>query len=266
MTAAGPACPVYVVGEGTTDIGDLAHHSTYRDGRDGFVQPILRKLCAGRVTVEFDGSKVNLLGRFKERGRLPGHADRAAKALAIASELGCRALVFVKDLDKSGGRAADKTERRRLLKEVSAEVEAGFLKARQSDPAAAGVACIKAIPVRMIEAWVLGDPEAVRAAVGSSGVVPSAPEALWGDERDPNSQHPKRVLERLLGRAPDAALFANIAQAASVDQLARSCPESFAPFADEVRAAIDACVPTEDGTKARREGTSARGKKRKLKR
>ena len=54
----------------------------------------------------------------------------------------------------------------------------------------------------MIEAWALGDQNAVAAAATrtGSGEEHSRPELLWGDEKDQNSNHPKQVLKRSLGK------------------------------------------------------------------
>jgi len=42
-------CRVFLVGECPTDIGDLVELPGYRQGREGFVQPILRRMVAGAV-------------------------------------------------------------------------------------------------------------------------------------------------------------------------------------------------------------------------
>ena len=53
--------------------------------------------------------------------------------------------------------------------------------------------------MKMIESWMLADPQSfVRAFGGKTPNLPSAPELIWGDERDKNSDHPKNVLSRVL--------------------------------------------------------------------
>jgi hypothetical protein len=94
---------------------------------------------------------------------------------------------------------------------------------------------VKATPLRMLEAWALGDAAAVEAVGkrGDAAAVPARPEETWGDEKKPTSGHPKCVLRRALGRDPSPQDFADLAEASDVDVLRATCPASFAPFAGE---------------------------------
>jgi hypothetical protein len=99
---------------------------------------------------------------------------------------------------------------------------------------------VKATPLRMIEAWALGDAAAVQAVAGKDGdpaAIPRHPEETWGDERDRASGHPKCVLRCALGREPTPEDFAEVARVADIHVLRASCPASFAPFADEAERA-----------------------------
>lgn len=234
-------CRVFLVGEGPTDIGDLVELPGYRDGREGFLQPILRQMVAGRVELDFfDGRK---LTELKRRGRRepPHHLQtrKAAQALALASVLGADALVFACDADKAHG-AARAVERRRRLRELRESIEAGFAHARATDPEATRVLTAAAVPARMIEAWALGDREALAELLGSSGATLDyrPPEELWGDEDDRDSNHPKCVWRRTTGKR---ITHAEIGERARPKVLERTCPESFAPFARDVESALKRC-------------------------
>ncbi len=147
-------CRVFLVGEGPTDIGDLADFPGYREGDEGFLQPILRQMVAGRADLSFfDGRKLTALKRLTRR-EPPHHLQtrKAAQALALASVLGADALVFSCDVDKAHG-AAKAVERRRRLSELRKSIEAGFAHVRATDPEAARVVTAAAVPARMIEAW-----------------------------------------------------------------------------------------------------------------
>lgn len=114
-------CRVFLVGEGPTDIGDLVELPGYRDGREGFLQPILRQMVAGGVHLEFfDGRKLTELKR-RAKKEPPHHLQtrKAAQALALASVLGADALVFACDVDKAHG-AAKPVERRRRPRSTTA--------------------------------------------------------------------------------------------------------------------------------------------------
>jgi hypothetical protein len=113
------------------------------------------------------------------------------------------------------------------------EIEAGFAETLGQGYKAGSVETVAATPCRMIEAW----------ALAAHGALPCGvdPEALWGDERNPGSDHPKRLLERLMGRAPSREDFAALAEAADLLILEQRCPESFRPFADRARQIRDRC-------------------------
>lgn len=231
-------CRVFLVGEGPTDIGDLVELPGYRDGREGFLQPILRQMVAGRVELDFfDGRKLIRLERTR---REPPHhlqTRKAAQALALASVLGADALVFSCDVDKAHG-AARTVERRRRLREIRDSIEAGFAHARATDPEAAHVVTAAAVPARMIEAWALADREALAELldVDPATLDYRPPEELWGDEED--GSHPKCVWRRI---TDDRITHAEIGERARPRVLERACPESFSPFARDVASALERC-------------------------
>lgn len=234
MSVAEPRYTVFIAAEGPSELGDLAKEPQYRSNpsREGYFQPMLRKLLGEPVA--FDGQKIALLGRHGVKRRLRGHADRAAKALAIASSIeGCRVVVFAHDVDKGTGEKRSAVERRRRVKEMHKEIEEGFGAVQDAEH----VQRIKATPLRMIEAWALGDREAVEAvtAMADKGsdktAIPAHPEEVWGDESNPRGNHPKCLLKRALGRDPSHEDFAELADRAQVDTLCTTCPASFAPFA-----------------------------------
>ncbi|MFO0761091.1 MAG: DUF4276 family protein [Byssovorax sp.] len=238
-----PTYTVFIAAEGPSELGDLARERAWRQDppRDGYFQPMMRRLLDENVA--FDGQTITLLGRFEQKRKLNGHADRAAKALALASTVeGCRVLVFAHDVDKASSEKRNATERSRRLKDMHAEIEAGFAAVRGADH----IARVKATPLRMIEAWALGDRAAIAKVAGKEGdtsAVHAHPEETWGDEKNPASGHPKCLLRRALSRNPNPQDFADLATEADLDTLRASCPASFAPFADEAEtAANDAYV------------------------
>jgi len=237
-------CRVFLVGEGPTDIGDLVELPSYRHGREGFLQPILRQMVAGRVELDFfDGRK---LTELKQRTRRdpPHHLQtrKAAQALALATVLGADALVFACDVDKAHG-AARPVERRRRLREIRDSIEDGFAHARATDPDAARVLTAAAVPARMIEAWALADREMLADLLDETAVTFDyrPPEDLWGDEDNPDSNHPKCVWRRITA---DRITHSEIGERARPRVLERTCPESFAPFARDVESALKRCRST----------------------
>ncbi len=233
------AYTVFIAAEGPSELGELAGAAPWRSTkapREGYLQPMLRKLLGDDVA--FEGQKITLLGRFDAKRKLEGHADRAAKALLFASKLveGCRVVVFVHDVDRASGEKRSATERARRVRALHAEIDAGF----EAVDGADHVLRVKATPLRMIEAWALGDGAAVEEVAGKGGdpaAIPAHPEEAWGDEKERGSAHPKCLIRRALGRDPRAQDFADLAREADVEALRVSCPASFAPFADEAEEA-----------------------------
>jgi hypothetical protein len=223
-----------LVGEGPHDIGDLADHPTYRRGREGFLQPVVRRLAGSGVT--FDGQKITQLPSKRLGDAASAMRRRAGQALSLANANGADMVVFATDLDRTGGTRASATERRRRWKERSDDIQAGFDAARAQTPALACTRAVAAIPCRMVESWALGDRRAVASvAEGALGCEWSEPEALWGKEGDPSSSHPKCVIDRALGRRHTREDLAAIAKAADIDTLVGRCPLSFKPFARAFR-------------------------------
>lgn len=238
------ACRVFLVGEGPSDIGDLASQASYRDPddpREGFLQPILRNLVGPDIELDFfDGRKLTVLaGPTRKQPRHWLQRRKAHFALALATSFGADALVFSCDLDKGHGKHSE-VERRKRLQEVRTSISEGFDHARESDPDAKQVLTAIAVPARMIEAWALGDRDALTELLGmaTGDLSYGNPEELWGDGENPASDHPKCTWHRI---TDGAVTLAEAAEAAEPTVLRTSCPESFGAFADDVEAAVEQC-------------------------
>ena len=232
------ALRVLVVAEGRSEIGNLDALARPVGKRakaavQGFVPPLVRRVLGGKIEIE--AQKVTSLGRYEEKTKLPGHADKAAKALALASAGSFDVLVFVKDVDRQGGVKKTAKERKAKLKAIHVEIEVGFAAVNGAD----AVARVKGTPCRMIEAWALADADAIAKVANVRATrdpCPHAPEELWGDENDTASNHPKCVLPRVLGQESAAEIFEELAHEVDLVRLAEKCPESFEPFLRELRA------------------------------
>jgi Domain of unknown function (DUF4276) len=219
---------VFLVGEGKHDIGGLARGPEYQTDDPGFLQPILRQLAADAL--EFRGQTLSALPR--ERMSRPSDilTRRGFLAARLARHEEAAALVIVTDVDSEQGRSGQAAAERRMAR-LQQRLAAGISRAELDVPALVGT------PLRTIEAWVLGDPAAVRrvARRKTRVALPKPPEQMWGAPRDPGSLHPKQVLRRQFDRTPGQAEYAAVGLAADVEQIERSCPVSFAPFAKAVR-------------------------------
>ena len=205
---------VFIVAEGVSEIGDLAIEREYRTGIEGYFQPMLRKLLGESTT--FEGQKITVFGTKPVSGLRSALAAKAFRARELAAADDAELLIFVMDADRD-------IERRNYI-------ESGLRHSRQSTP------FVVAVPMEMIESWALGDAAALKQLfVTHRKSIPKAPETLWGKKGDSQSDYPKWVLERAMGRKPNREDFAAIAQASSPATLSRTCPKSFAPFERSIR-------------------------------
>jgi hypothetical protein len=226
---------VYLVGEGTNDIGSLARESMYQEPvADGFLQPVLRRFTT--CDVVFVGRQIKTLGRERIRGVSEALSRKGHQARSLAGYEHADVVVVALDVDRTGSERASQREADRRIASFRADIESGFV-------AAGGeVKTVVATPCRTIEAWALADTEAASQVAGADpGVLPRRPEELWGNPRDPNSNHPKCVFTKLFGGSVATRQYAEIAEQANLDTLATRCPKSFAPFAADVRAAYGGC-------------------------
>ncbi len=105
--------------------------------------------------------------------------------------------------------------------------------------------CAVGTAVEAFDAWFIADANAVKAAGKGAGWNQGAthpqPEKLGGEEG--YGQHPKDLAAVILGGVIGLGdKYASIACHVDLDQLAKTCPKGFAPFADEVRRRIGPVV------------------------
>lgn len=200
---------VFLVGEGPSDIGDLSSPPPYHRGGEGFFQPLIRTMLGD---CDFGGQKVTALGKRKIKGAKTALGRKAAIAAVLARESEADLLVYSMDADHAF---------------VRRQAELVQYLEGQDLPFAVAVA------KETVESWVMGDPAAV-GAIENAVEPPFNPEQLWGKPADPVSNHPKKVLGRLVGRNPNREDFAAAGGAARPSQLCQQCPQSFRPFADQI--------------------------------
>jgi hypothetical protein len=235
---------VYLVGEGPTELGDLAKEEMYRDDppADGYAQALLRVIAGEDCPLEFEGRRVSLLGRTRVTEPRDALGKKARFALALAGDEGARALVLIHDLDREPGTKLSAREASRRRAEMQAAIAGGFDAARTTNGALGAITTLVGLPERMIEAWILGDPDALEAhGLNADEARTITPEDTWGDEQIPASKHPKRVLQRTSDGPLHNGDYAEVATHTNPDSLAKRCPRSFAPFLEAARAALAKC-------------------------
>jgi hypothetical protein len=153
---------VFLSGEGKDDIGGWATEAPFRGNPPdiGVIEALLRKVTATEITI-----RAACVWKKIRKYRSGHHAQRETRnvlgLVLEAEELGCDAVVFVRDRDGDPERQAD--------------IEAGVKQARAGDFAPAVVG---GVAIEEIEAWIL---------------------ALMGEHGSEQHTDPKAVLARQHG-------------------------------------------------------------------
>lgn len=224
---------ILIIGEGATELRAPGERWS------GCARVLLQRLF-GAPSPDLLAFDERMLSRFRsdlnfERApSLRGEDAQARIARTLASR-DAHGLVLVRDNDQS---------ERRPHGARRGAIERGFAEAHAQGHRAPAVL---ALAIECIEAWALADPEAWRLVYGKVPTLPSDPESLWGDVRDPRSDHPKCVLRRCfdqIERAPAGNAVALLLERASLELLAARCPRSFGQFVADLRRAFPpiACV------------------------
>jgi hypothetical protein len=156
-------------------------------------------------------------------GKGDAYEKKAKAAIALARELGCQAVVILRDRD----RARTVNRLRPLQRGRDAAAIDGT-----NPPCAVGLA------VETFDAWMIADGKAVAKATDcKTGRSHPSPEGLRGQEQ--TGDHPKDWARELFGGLDAMAeAYPKVAASVNIAFLETACPEGFAPFAEEVRQRI----------------------------
>ena len=218
---------VLLSAEGAGDIGGLIDPHSGDPKDEGFFQPLIRRALG--TDIQFVGYSGLRLGTKAPKSVKGALAKRAFQAVTYADAEDCDLAVIHTDADEAASTKKappNWTARRKILR-------SGVDQAGPGAPPAA-----LAVPVATTEAWALADADVVRKrAVVKDAAVKKSPELLWGAPHDPTSNHPKCLLQRLLGKPAGAAVQAELAAVMDLQVARKRCPRSLEPFLAEVEAA-----------------------------
>jgi hypothetical protein len=221
---------VLFVGEGRHDIGEPNPNPYQPRPTRGSIPTLARRVCPA-MSADSVALAWTEIRRFNPAALKRGYEAKVPAAVLLASRrFGCAGTVLVTDRDADPDRYA--------------ALQAGVARARQLFP---GHRIAFGLAVESVEAWTLGAPDEIAVELGVNGARVRAEyprgvhvEAL--SERSGKEEHrPKRLLERLTGLAyrEDSVEFREaVAERTEVTTLERACPEGFAPFVAELRAAF----------------------------
>src|SRR5579862_2623210 len=208
---------VMLCGEGAQDVGQIDLWSIRQERKiqtEGWLQPLLRKLLGNDLEFEIV-PRSRLVSFPSGKLRPPGHGRKAMAAKWRAISARCDVLVFMIDADTND---ADKwSDKRQQIVDGFAAIP-GEVRS---------VACV---PTSTSESWLLSDAAAwVAIGLQDSSALPKRPESLWGEPREPDSDHPHRCFERICGKAgvPDCrATRAELMSRSTLDAIKAKCPIS----------------------------------------
>lgn len=234
---------IALTGEGPTDYGKRDYKT--REWVEGSVQQYMRKIAeeAGKDSIEFEILEKMQVKNIKVQQRnlkgLDGQAIPARRFAVWMQENKLKKGVFYCDADRENGSKNDAKAAQKRFEDVYQQVKLGL----------EGTDAIPAVPLRMIECWILGDLQAIETALQIKLVDKKRlknPEYLWGDKYDPNSDYPKNYLKRLVrlsdhrysdfeGNQED---FVEISQHADISTMREKCPISFEWFYSDFKEMI----------------------------
>ncbi|MBO4852393.1 MAG: DUF4276 family protein [Schwartzia sp.] len=238
-------------GEGPTDCGTV----NYQTGtiEEGPVQIFIRKILGEtdvtmnlfpRSEMELSSPKHRRIRLQPHNRNLKGHGIRAYLLSIEAMRQKCDGGMLYVDADKESGVDARKESAcQKRYDEIKTDILRGFQ--------AKELRGVAAIPMKMIESWMIGDEKALPKAFGGirqskhkkdnqKGAVescPAKPELDWGDKANPSSNYPKNRLSRILSaynREACREVFCEIAKNADITTLRKTCPISFDDFHNQL--------------------------------
>ena len=233
------AVRIALIGEGRNDYGGP---DGYGEWKEGAAQPFIRKFTSDAEIKPIRKQDRDLKGiglPFRHFPKLGFHASvirpYIAKIWEMKGEIDL--LVIFKDLDKEGSGKASKDQAIKSFHGAMEEFEEAFkfLKDRFQ------IQAIAMIPMRMLENWLLADENAFQKVFGTKPTkprLPHQPEFIWGDEQDRDSEHPKNYIRKVLeqyGQDKTTDNFILIAKASDIATMRKTCPHSFASFADRMK-------------------------------
>lgn len=206
---------VLVLGDGRHELGTDLGRSLDSDNLPALPR-LVHRLMGCPAHVSYTCEPFHAVKPVHTRGHK--YAKKVRRAIQLARQDGYQALAVVIDRDRK--KDADRIVPLRDGRDAMAS---------GSFPA-----CAVGMAVEAFDAWMIADGKAVRTAEGDPAKTHPKPESLAGKEG--TGDHPKDMAAVIFGsKAGLGDKYAVVAQHVDLDQLAKTCPKGFAPFAEDVR-------------------------------
>lgn len=227
---------IAMTGEGPTDYGIKEYGEVSWGPAYWYARKLLETCEANIEFVFLDKHDVRNM-RLQGRRKLTGMGAPAYKFYLLAKDRGCSAGIFYSDVDRETGKKNTPEEAEKRFRNRYNEICEGLKCAGDSE------AYIPMLPLRMIENWQLADKNAIETAYEitlQDKDVPAKPEFVWGDENDPNSNHPKTLLRRIInsrvkrGNEVCRDKMVEVAQNSRPEVLKSKCSISYGCFSVDI--------------------------------
>ena len=234
---------ISIAGEGPTDCGTKEWDGTLHEGP---VITFIRRIAAD-ADCEFTLFTRSELRNMRKPGyqrRLKELDKQQIQALFLADRAADDEFdlaVFFSDSDNPGhGRNTDDHACRKNYDELKVRLMHALELGTQGRP----LKVLAVIAVKMIESWIMSDPESFKELWGNGQRVdfPAHPELEWGDRNDPESNFPKNRLDCIMSAfnqesGPDT--YNMIAEISDLEEIAAKCPIGFRTFKTELETILD---------------------------
>jgi len=220
---------ILILGEGVNDVGN---YNDIGQWIDGSIIKLLSKINDKIELIPIDKKQLPKTVAMKDRPSPQGHGKIIQKMMIYARtrKIEYEIMVYYGDTDKEANSKNTEVQARKASRNAYQQAHDAFELYE--------VKGIAIIPLRMLESWLLADEQAFFNAFSYRVTLPNKPELLWGDEKDPDSDHPKRALERVLSSIKcnnNTYSYSQIFENADIVVLERKCPISFSPFIQNAR-------------------------------
>ena len=247
---------IAITSEGPTDVGKMEYSDKKRQlvFQKGPI-PIYFNRILHDDNIEFvyvnrkdldaadSNGRLRLQGHIKERFK--GQTKHAMYFKKLANYQNVDVAVFDSDADTDSTQNPHNEHAcQERYDQIKAEIQTGFEIATVAGATAEQKDCpgIAVVPVKMIESWMMADSTIFERVFGKRKTkekIPARPELEWGSKDSPQSNYPKNQLKRIMEEfqaEPCQETFCELAMEQNLDAMSKSCPISFQPFYDDVKA------------------------------
>lgn len=231
---------IAITGEGPTDYGkkDFVTGDLVRGAAEGYAETIAQEQC---TDIDWYYVAREDVQRFKLSRSLRGLEEKAVPArrfvgLLQTSPEDIEGAIYYCDADRdSGTDNSSEAVAHKRYDGVYQQVLEGLEVLENAIPM---------IPLRIIENWILGDKNCLKQDFHIKNLpdYSNKTELLWGDKRNPESNYPKCIVDRIRKSADkryQGTSFYEISKDASIAELKKNCEYSYGRFYDDFVALIN---------------------------